>query len=676
MSELLAGQKDHGQVDDEASVEVQISSKEEEQDVGNGKSAKRGHRRNLSMQVGELLMSEKDAAAKLGISVTYDEEKAKAKAMAVEVETTQGDVDKSGEAQNSEESGKAVSNASGIKVSSSTLPPIISSSSNVKKENPFKSDPSTAGNNALDDSDDSDSDDEQDNSASNAPVLSRDSLFSSMWSQNSFFPPSSVDGLLDNPECTLEDILLEDEVFQELRRSNAKLIAFLLKPDVLVKVIDYTIIVGEHEQESKVGDERNRSESKVSDTMQKGQKFDSGMVGDALDPTTLLRYSLVSCAILCSDVGSINDIMFESVSIRGGDSKDKESSDNDVSKRCEEQVVLLERLFSALENDNLPSRVSSNIEKVVETLLLSKRSKFLEWLNGCKKCLALFIKHIDVKSISEIFRKILHFADGGDINSSGDGPGLNLWSGVDHKSQDEGSKSPSNEHPIVESLIARLVQENSDSTTYLNILATITDMIERSTGEITFMMMQRGEEPKNIPTRLMMGLDTYAQAHTLLQGCIDGWKEENKTGSRCRLQVLCKWLLWVSHSMSKQSEQTSNSVHSDPESDATNYDGEDEVKNAPPLVRALLTAVPFFCSALEFKEKELVPAPATYGMDNGKIGVLRLELVDLLCTLSCVPHAKVAQIMAKNSFMGKCFEIFLRFEWCNIAHSKNHISHY
>ena len=136
-----------------------------------------------------------------------------------------------------------------------------------------------------------------------------------MWSQNSFFPPSSVDGLLDNPDCTLEDILLEDEVFQELRRSNAKLIAFLLKPDVLVKVIDYTIIVGEHEQESKVGDERNRSESKVSDTMQKGQKLDSDMVGDALDPTTLLRYSLVSCAILC-DVGSINDIMFESVSIR------------------------------------------------------------------------------------------------------------------------------------------------------------------------------------------------------------------------------------------------------------------------------------------------------------------------------------------------------------------------
>ena len=173
MSELLAGQKKIGQADDEASVEVQTSGKDGEQDVSNGKSSRRRHRRNLSMQVGELLISEKDAAAKLGISVTYDEEKAKA--MAIEAETTQDRVDESGEAQNGEESGKAVSNASGMKVSSSTLPPIISSSSSVKKRKSFKSDPSTAGNNALDDSDDSDSDDEED-SASNAPVLSRKSI--------------------------------------------------------------------------------------------------------------------------------------------------------------------------------------------------------------------------------------------------------------------------------------------------------------------------------------------------------------------------------------------------------------------------------------------------------------------------------------------------------------------
>ena len=93
------------------------------------------------------------------------------------------------------------------------------------------------------------------------------------------FPPSSVDGLLDNPDCTLEDILLEDEVFQELRRSNAKLIAFC-SVDVLVKVIDYTIIMGNHEQDSKVHEGR-KSESKVSDTMQKGQKLDSDTDSDA-----------------------------------------------------------------------------------------------------------------------------------------------------------------------------------------------------------------------------------------------------------------------------------------------------------------------------------------------------------------------------------------------------------
>ena len=32
-----------------------------------------------------------------------------------------------------------------------------------------------------------------------------------------------------------------------------------------------------------------------------------------------------------------------------------------------------------------------------------------------------------MNSISEIYRKILHFADGSDINSNGDGAGINLW---------------------------------------------------------------------------------------------------------------------------------------------------------------------------------------------------------------------------------------------------------
>ena len=59
------------------------------------------------------------------------------------------------------------------------------------------------------------------------------------------------------------------------------------------------------------------------------------------------------------------------------------------------------------------------------------------------------MKHISMNSISEIYRKILHFADGGDINSNGDGAGINLWcDNVEEEenntaSLDEGKKSSS-----------------------------------------------------------------------------------------------------------------------------------------------------------------------------------------------------------------------------------------
>ncbi len=695
MAELVS-QKNEEIVAENAETDNNKKKNDDDDDGSNNNDTnnannKRRHRRNLSLQVGAMLINEKDEATKLGIDLTYDQEKAKAEALLAEEKKKIAELESESDGKTSDDND---SDSSGVITSSSTLPP-INQFGTTKKANPFQSSPNTANIHDDDDDDDDDSDDDNDyddgedgngTNTSNAPVLSRDSLFGSMWSRDSFFPPSSVDALLDDPKCTLENILLEDEVFQELRRTNAKLITFLLKPENVLKVIDYTIIMDDDEKRRSKANTDFEGKVRTEEEEEEQEQAEE----NTLDPTTLLRYSLVSCAILCSDVGSINDIMFESINFNDT----KKNNDNaEVSKENNTQgkdIILLDRLFSILEADEIPIRVATNIEKVIETLLLSKRTKLLEWLNGYKKYLPLFMKHISMNSISEIYRKILHFADGGDINSNGDGAGINLWcDNVEEEEEnntaslDEGKKSSSlegdnyknnnsNEHPIIENLINKLASPGLNSTGYLNVMETIIDMIVRSTGEMTFMMMQRGEEPKNMPTRLMMGLDTYAQATSLIRGCIDGWKFEDTAGTRARLQVLSKWLIWVSHTMSMLNQEINKNKREDMESDdaTTTYDDDDEIKMLPPLIKALLEEIPFFCTALEFKDEELVPVLATYGMSNGKIGVVRLELVDLLCTLSCVPHTNVAKVIAENGFMGKCFDIFLKFEWCNIAHSK------
>ena len=77
-------------------------------------------------------------------------------------------------------------------------------------------------------------------------------------------------------------------------------------------------------------------------------------------------------------------------------------------------------------------------------------------------------------------------------------------------------------------------------------METLIDMIVRSTGEMTFIMMQRNEEPKNDATHLMAGLDEAHFAKMLVDATIKGWDFRETDGTRARLQVLSRWLMWVS----------------------------------------------------------------------------------------------------------------------------------
>ncbi|KAI9274220.1 SIT4 phosphatase-associated protein-domain-containing protein [Sporodiniella umbellata] len=55
------------------------------------------------------------------------------------------------------------------------------------------------------------------------------------------FSNSALDGLLDKADVTLEEVLDEDDLLQEAKSSNLKLIDFLCKPDKIKKLLNYII---------------------------------------------------------------------------------------------------------------------------------------------------------------------------------------------------------------------------------------------------------------------------------------------------------------------------------------------------------------------------------------------------------------------------------------------------
>ena len=65
-------------------AELVVTEKDEVISSNNDIKNKRRHRRNLSVQVGEMLINEKDEASKVGIDLSYDQEKAEAEALLAE----------------------------------------------------------------------------------------------------------------------------------------------------------------------------------------------------------------------------------------------------------------------------------------------------------------------------------------------------------------------------------------------------------------------------------------------------------------------------------------------------------------------------------------------------------------------------------------------------------------
>eukprot|EP01100_Stratorugosa_tubuloviscum_P000238 TRINITY_DN104_c2_g1_i1.p1 TRINITY_DN104_c2_g1~~TRINITY_DN104_c2_g1_i1.p1 ORF type:complete len:598 (+),score=276.24 TRINITY_DN104_c2_g1_i1:208-2001(+) len=73
----------------------------------------------------------------------------------------------------------------------------------------------------------------------------------SFWRSFGFHAASAVDNILERESFSLEDLLDEDEVVQETKTMNKKLLDFLLQPQVLKRLFDYISIDSEDDDPKK-----------------------------------------------------------------------------------------------------------------------------------------------------------------------------------------------------------------------------------------------------------------------------------------------------------------------------------------------------------------------------------------------------------------------------------------
>lgn len=185
----------------------------------------------------------------------------------------------------------------------------------------------------------------------------------SFWKTFGFHTVSAIDTLLEGEDYTLEQLLDEEEILQETKAQNKKLIDFLVEPDTLKKLVEYVTQEPEDEADSK-------------------RKY---------------KYPFLACEILASEVWAICDAFYQ-------------------------HQNLLEELYGFLSKDPpLNPMLVSYTCRVAGVLLQKKVSETIAFMKEKKDIISSFIKHLGNSSIMDLLLKVIACED------TPDGAGVLEW---------------------------------------------------------------------------------------------------------------------------------------------------------------------------------------------------------------------------------------------------------
>src|SRR5271156_6192973 len=134
------------------------------------------------------------------------------------------------------------------------------------------------------------------------------------WRFGGYANISTIDSILDKPDITLEELLDESDLIQELKQHNTKLIEYLREDKILEKLLEYVVAP---KLEAVASDEPEAAEDKPKDAQSKGKEraFSRSRetAEDDEDSKEKKRnkYAYVASEVLSSDNWSICEALME-----------------------------------------------------------------------------------------------------------------------------------------------------------------------------------------------------------------------------------------------------------------------------------------------------------------------------------------------------------------------------
>ena len=216
------------------------------------------------------------------------------------------------------------------------------------------------------------------------------------WRFGGYANISTIDTILDKPDVTLEELLDESDLIQELKQHNTKLIEFLREDKILERLLEYVVapkletVVVEEPEPTATEEKEEDSESKG-----KGRSFSQsrGPAEDDEDEKEKKRnrYAYVAAEVLSSDNWSICESLIEN-------------------------QPLLRKFWDFLKlPPPLDPLQASYFTKVNEALLDKKTEEMLELFKSLDGAVKNMLQHVDSPMVMDLLLKIISLekAEGG-----------------------------------------------------------------------------------------------------------------------------------------------------------------------------------------------------------------------------------------------------------------------
>jgi SIT4-associating protein SAP185/190 len=213
------------------------------------------------------------------------------------------------------------------------------------------------------------------------------------WRFGGYANISTIDTLLDKPDVTLEELLDESDLIQELKQHNTKLIEYLREVKILEKLLEYVVapkLEVLSSEEAEAVDKPNDAESKG-----KGRLFSRSLDTSEDDEDEKEkkrnRYAYVAAEVLSSDNWSICEALMEN-------------------------SALLRKFWDFLKlPPPLDPLQASYFTKVNEAMLDKKTEEMLDLFKSLHGAVKNMLQHVDSPMVMDLLLKIISLekAEGG-----------------------------------------------------------------------------------------------------------------------------------------------------------------------------------------------------------------------------------------------------------------------